>query len=190
MRSLTAISFSTPDHRQQLCKHISKRPSNRRRIKSCNHITWKPSATRGLYTGCSGDIYGMRCPQNIKCSERNSRISIISRTSSRGTPNMSITFAVFPMQRISSDINARLGKIFMEVHNGIRRESSQPNRLRSRRPNDISNNQSALIAFASVASFSPFSSSNPFRFLSFLSDLSMISFRSVSTFRSHATQFR
>ena len=87
MRSLTAISFSTPDHHQQLCKHISKRPSNRRRIKSCNHIIWKPSATRG----CSGDIYGMRCPQNIKCSERNSRISIISRTSSRGTPNTSIT---------------------------------------------------------------------------------------------------
>ena len=49
-------------------------------------------------------------------------------------------------------INARLGKIFMEVHNGIRRESSQPNRLHSRRPNDISNNQTALIAFASVAS--------------------------------------
>ena len=96
MRSLTAISFSTPDHLRQLCKHISKRPSNRRRIKSCNHIIWKPSATRGLYTGCSGDIYGMRCPQNIKCSERNSRISIISRTSSRGTPNMSITLAVFP----------------------------------------------------------------------------------------------
>ena len=113
MRSLTAISFSIHDHHQQLCKHISKRPSNRRRIKSCYHITWKPSATRGLYTGCSGDIYGMRCPQNIKCSERNSRISIISRTSSRGTPNMPITFAVFPMQRISSDINARLGKIFM-----------------------------------------------------------------------------
>ena len=38
----------------------------------------------------------MRCPQNIKCSERNSRISIISRTSSRGTPNMSITLAFFP----------------------------------------------------------------------------------------------
>ena len=87
MRSLTAISFSTPDHHQQLCKHISKRPSNRRRIKSCNHIIWKPS----VYTGCSGDIYGMHCPQNIKCSERNSRISIISRTSSRGTPNTSIT---------------------------------------------------------------------------------------------------
>ena len=79
---------------------------------------------------------------------------------------------------------------FHEVHNGIRRESSQPNRLRSRRPNDISNNHSALIAFAFVASSSPFSSSNPFRFLSFLSDRSMISFRSFSIFRSHATQFR